>query len=224
MVFELTDKEGTNGYPGNVWVQVTHTITANNEWIISYKAKSDETTLFNPTNHAYFNLNGTVEETIENHLFQINAHQFLPVDDANLPTGEIRDVEGTAFDLRNGQQFGELLNSDDSQFNIHRGFDHPFLLEKDAKYHGVVSVPEKQRQLFFRTEEPAVVIYTQNYTPFKPKIWGQDLQRYSGFTLETQKEPDAVNHPSFSSIILEKDQVYESQTTYWVQNTTKGVE
>lgn len=222
VIFELNDKDGANGYPGNLSVQVTHTITTDNEWIISYKAKSDERTLFNPTNHAYFNLNGNVAETIENHEIQLKADTYLPVDEANLPLGEYASVEGTAFDLRLGRKFGDLLDSDDAQFMIHQGFDHPFLLDKNKEYQGVVRVPERNRHLFFQTSEPAVVIYTQNYTPIKTKIWGENLQKYSGLTLETQKEPDAVNHSNFSSIVLEKEQMYESQTKYWLQNGSEG--
>lgn len=223
VIFEILDKAGTNGYPGNLRVQVTHTITKLNEWSISYKAETDETTLFNPTNHVYFNLNGTVSDTIENHVFKLNASHYLPVDGDNLPLGEKATVEGTAFDLRSGRKFGDLLGTGDSQFNIHQGYDHPFVLGQTDTYQGAIRVPEKNRTLYFRTEEPIVVIYTQNYTPDKMKIWGQDLQRYAGFTLETQREPDAINHADFSSIILEKEQVYESQTSYWLNITDKGV-
>ena len=224
IIFELNDKDLTNGYPGNLWVQVTHTITINNEWTISYKAKSDQTTLFNPTNHVYFNLNGSVAETIENHLIQIKADEYLPLDGENIPTGDIQDVAGTAFDLRKNVRFGDLIETNDRQFTIHKGFDHAFILGNDTDYHGVIRVPDKQRELYFYTDEPVVVIYTHNYTPFQMKIGGEEVQKYAGITLEAQKEPDAINHPHFSSIVLEKGRVFESQTKYWLKNESKGAE
>lgn len=224
IIFELNDKDLTNGYPGNLWVQVTHTITINNEWTISYKAKSDQTTLFNPTNHVYFNLNGSVAETIENHQIQMKADYFLPIDSENLPTGDIQDVSGTAFDLRKNVRFGDLIETNDRQFAIHKGFDHAFILGDDTDYHGVIRVPDKQRELYFYTDEPVVVIYTHNYTPFPTKIGGEQIQKYAGITLEAQKEPDAINHPHFSSIVLEKGRVFESQTKYWLKNESKGAE
>lgn len=217
VIFTYRDVDGANGYPGNLEVKVIHTVTANNEWQIAYQAATDQTTLFNPTNHVYFNLNGHASDTIENHKLTVKASNYLPIDDANLPTGEIASVEGTTFDLRDGRVFGDLLNEQDAQFAIHQGFDHPFILDDAADYHGVIEVADKARQLYFKTDEPAVVIYTQNYVPDETTIWGEELKRYSGFTLETQKEPDALRHDNFSSIVLEKGQTFKSQTTYWLK-------
>lgn len=218
VVFQITDEEGHNGYPGTLQIEVIHTVTKDNEWTITYKAETDASTLFNPTNHVYFNLNGNVQETIKNHRIQLNADVYLPVDDENIPTGELRDVEGSPFDLRKGPLFGDLLQSEDEQFNLHKGFDHPFLLNKTSDYQGKVSVPEINRHLYFQTDEPSVVIYTQNYTPYETNIWGGQLQKYSGLTLETQKEPDAINHSNFTPIVLEPNQVYRSRTKYWIGN------
>lgn len=221
--FKFKDEAGTNGYPGNLIVHVTHTVTENNEWIISYQAKTDATTLFNPTNHVFFNLNGNVKETIKNHVIELKADKFIPVNEETLPLGEYASVEGTAFDLRQGQKFDDLLGRNDAQFNIDQGFDHPFILEEEDEYNGVIRLPEGNRQLFFKTEEPTVVIYTMNNPPEQTKIWGQDVETYSGITLETQKEPDAINHPEFSSIVLESNQIYESKTKYWLKNESEEV-
>lgn len=217
VVFQITDKDGNNGYPGTIKIEVIHTITKDNEWMVSYKAKTDAPTLFNPTNHVYFNLNGNVTNTIENHQIQLNADAYLPVDNENIPTGELENVGGSPFDLRRGPVFRDLLQTEDEQFNLHKGFDHPFLLNKTFDYQGRISVPELNRHLYFKTDEPAVVIYTQNYTPYEIKIWGNQLQKYSGLTLETQKEPDAINHSNFTPIVLEPGQVYRGRTKYWLE-------
>jgi len=217
VIFKYTDETGTNGYPGNLDIEVTHTVSADNKWTVSYKATTDQTTLFNPTNHVYFNLNGDNQKTIENHVITIYADNFLPVDDGNVPTGEIRRTTSPAFDLKNGEKFGDLLESDDEQFSIHQGFDHPFLLNENENHQTKITVPERARSLYMKTDEPAVVVFTQNEIPTPTKVWGNPVQIYSGITLETQKEPDAINQPNFSSIVLEPGEVYESQTEYWME-------
>jgi len=217
VIFKYQDEAGTNGYPGNIDIEVTHTVTADNKWTVSYKATTDQTTLFNPTNHVYFNLNGDNQKTIENHVIAIDADNFLPVDDGNIPTGEIKRTTGTPFDLKNGERFSELLESDDEQFNIHMGFDHPFLLNESENHQAKITVPEKGRSVYMKTDEPAVIVFTQNEIPTPTKVWGNPVQVYSGITLETQKEPDAINQPTFSSIVLEPGEAYESQTEYWVE-------
>jgi len=222
VIFKYTDEAGTNGYPGNLDVEVTHTVSADNQWTISYKATTDETTLFNPTNHVYFNLNGDNQQTIENHVIAIDADNFLLVDDKNVPTGEIRETTGTPFDLKRGEKFSDLLESDDEQFNIHQGFDHPFLLNESENHQAKITVPEKGRSVYMKTNESAVVVFTQNEIPTPTKVWGNPVQVYSGITLETQKEPDAINQPTFSSIVLEPGEVYESQTEYWVEIDEKN--
>jgi len=130
VIFKYGDGAGTNGYPGNLGIEVIHTVSADNKWTVSYKATTDQTTLFNPTNHVYFNLNGDNQKTIKNHVIAIDADNFLPVDDGNIPTGEIKRTTGTPFDLINGEQFSDLLQSNDEQFNIHKGFDHPFFTQR----------------------------------------------------------------------------------------------
>lgn len=215
--FSYVDKAGTNNYPGNLEVQVTHSISKENKWTVSYRAKTDKSTLFNPTNHVYFNLNGDNQESIENHTVQLNADYYLPVDEENLPTGEVRSVEGSPFDLRKGPRFGDLLTSEDAQFNLQKGFDHPFLLNPNGSHQVEVSVPNSPYHLYMKTEEPCVVIYTHNSATQDTKIWGNELKTYAGLTLETQKEPDAVNHEEFHSIVLEPDEIYESKTEYWLK-------
>jgi len=217
VIFKYTDEAGTNGYPGNLDIEVTHTVTADNEWMISYKASTDQTTLFNPTNHVYFNLNGDNQATIENHTIEIDSDNFLPVDDENIPTGEIKRNTYTPFNLKNKRKFSELLQSDDEQFSIHQGFDHPFLLNDSEKYQAKISVPKMGRSVYMKTDESAVVVHTHNDVPTPTKIWNNPLQAYAGITLETQKEPDAINQPTFSSIVLEPGGVYGSRTGYWVE-------
>lgn len=216
VIFHYEDKTGSNGYPGNMKIEVTHTITSDNIWTVKYRAVTDEPTLFNPTNHVYFNLNGDNSRDIKNHNIQLTSDYYLPLDDENLPTGEVRAVDGTSFDLRDDKEFGELHKAGDEQFNIHKGFDHPFLLNKERNYQAKVTIPEKNIQLLMKTQEPAVIIHTMNDVSFATKIWDNEMKKYAGIALETQKEPDAINHEKFRSIVLKPNVEFKSETSYWI--------
>lgn len=128
VIFNYLDLDGKNGYPGNLNIEVKHTVTENNEWIIEYTAKTDKKTLFNPTNHVYFNLNGNNKENTENHIIELHADYFLSLGIDNIPTGEVLETEGTSFDLSKGVRYRQLLENDHPQLKQTSGFDHPFIL------------------------------------------------------------------------------------------------
>ena len=109
MKFWLESPAGENGFPGNLTVSVTYTLTEENEWQIEYQATTDEQTLFNPTNHVYFNLTGNPTIPIDAHELQINAQKFVPLDERVLPLGELASVDQTAFDLQKPKKLAEVF-------------------------------------------------------------------------------------------------------------------
>lgn len=213
VIFTYIDPDGSNNYPGELAVSIIHQVSHDGEWTVCYRAKTDKPTLFNPTNHVYFNLNGDNRYPIINHKLQVEADFYLKLRSDNIPTGELIPVDDSPFDLRDGMIFRDLLKTKDPQFKLHDGFDHPFVLNPGKEEKMCVYCPETQRLLVMKTDRPAVVIYTQNYYE-DIEVWGSPLVKYSGFTAETQNEPDAVNHSNFHSIILRPGEIYESTTSY----------
>ncbi|MGT2756035.1 aldose epimerase family protein [Streptococcus ovuberis] len=203
-------------YPGSVAVEVKHRFTDDNVWTIIYKGEAEETTLFNPTNHVYFNLNGNNQTSVLNHEMTIKASHYLPLDQEAIPLGEKASVEETPFDLREGKRFGDLLDSQDPQFRLMNGFDHPFILDTPGTAEPVAqfTCPDKGRSLEVYTTSPAIVVYTHNKVGDPTLIWDHPLKPYAGIVLETQEVPDAINQPQLGNIIVAKRQIYSSQTSY----------
>ena len=213
--FSLLVKDGENHFPGNLDVQVIHSYSVNNEWSVTFKAKSDKDTLFNPTNHVYFNLNGSVTKPILNHQLTIEADRYVPVKADGTPVGHLEKVEGTAFDVRDGKLIGEQFKLEDAQVTLKDGFDHPFVFEDNASDTPVIlSVPELNRRIEVSTDRDAVVVYTHSVVDPQMQIWGEDLRQYAGVTLETQTIPDAVNHEGFGDDVLRRDEAFEGTTVY----------
>lgn len=203
--YQLPD--GKNGFPGTISVTATYTLTEDNGVRVSYRATSDKDTVFNPTNHVYFNLTGDVHQTVGQHRLQIAADRFAVLNGDNVPSGELRAVEGTPFDFRKGGVFEQGLTSDYEQIKLVQGFDHPWLLE-DAEQQVVVTSPDDKVTLTLQTNQPSVVIYTYNHGP-------TDLAAQHGvFSLECQALPDACNQEGFGSILLAAGEKFTSETEY----------
>lgn len=213
IIFDYVDAAGNNGYPGELHVRVSHTLTNQNEWIVKTDAVSDEWTLWNPTNHVYFNLNGNNSAPVTNHHLQIDAPYYLPLREDSIPTGEVASVEGTVFDLREGALLGERLSSGAYQLEIMRGYDHPFVLDV---VHGPSSavLAANGRKVSMVTSEPCVVVYTHNWVPDPLTIWGNPIVQYAGVTMETQAAPDAINQPNLGDVLLPPRTVDERITRF----------
>lgn len=212
-------KNGEEGYPGNLEVQVTYSIVAPKKLEINYEAKTDEETVLNLTNHTYFNLNGEGSGTINDHLVMINGDKFTPVDSTLIPTGMQQPVEGTPFDFRKPKTIASgLANSSNEQLRFGNGFDHNFVLNtggdintKAAEVTGNLS----GIVMDIYTTQPGLQFYGGNFMDGSHIIKnGKHDDFRTAFCMETQHFPDSPNEPSFPSTVLKPGETFHSTTIY----------
>ena len=206
------------GFPGNLSTTVTYTLNKDNTLDVLYEAETDKTTVVNLTQHAYFNLSGDFSNLILDHMVEIDADAFLPVDSGLIPTGELRAVEGTPFDFREAKLIGKDIDADNEQIKLGGGYDHCWVLNKqDIGYRSVATAyhPETGRSLEVLTDEPGIQFYTGNFLDGTlPAPNGGTYAKRSGFCLETQHYPDSPNQPKFPSVNLKPGEIYSTKTTF----------
>ena len=208
-----TSPDGANGFPGKVDFTVKFTLHEDNALRIDYCAVSDKKTVINMTNHAYFNLAG--KGAILGHILKINADAFTPTDENSIPTGELRPVEGTAFDFREFKQIGKEIYADDIQLTQCRGYDHNFCLNDTDGPAAVAYDPGSGRMMEVFTDLPGVQLYCGNFLDgTRPGKNGEALIRHCGFCLETQYFPNTPNMPAFPQCAFDAGEKYESATVF----------
>jgi aldose 1-epimerase len=211
-------RDGEEGYPGNLQVEVVYRVTADNALRIDYLATTDQATPLNLTNHAYFNLKGEGQGDILDHVLTLHAKRYTPAAANMIPTGEIAVVAGTPFDFTKPQRLGARIGEKHEQLLLARGYDHNFVLDSGngaLALAATVREPASGRVLEVLTTEPGVQLFTANH--FAGKLSGKAGQPYvqhGGFCLETQHFPDSPNQPSFPSTILRPGQTFRSTTVF----------
>ncbi|OET16550.1 galactose mutarotase [Listeria monocytogenes] len=216
MTFDYCWADGENGYPGNINARMTYTLNNKNEWLIDYEAKSDKPTIYNPSNHIYFNLSGETGSTVLQHQLWINSDKFLPIDEESIPIGEKRSVENTIFDLRAGREVAEITQSQDQQIRlVGAGLDHAFILKhENGRPDAVLFDPKSGRRLEMETEADSVLVYTANSLTSTFEIDGRAVPKYAGITMETQGLVDAINQDGFGDIVLRPEKPFTSRTAF----------
>jgi aldose 1-epimerase len=202
--------DGDEGYPGNLWVLVTYTLTDKNEFKIEYRASTDKATPLNLTHHSYFNLCGTNGKDILGHILRIDANKYVVVDETLIPTGELRDLTGSPMDFRTATSIGSRID------NVVGGYDHTYVLNNQSlSLIAELFEPESGRLMEVYTTEPGVQLYTGNF--LDGSLTGKQgivYNIHTGLCLETQHFPDSPNQPGFPSTILRPGEEYTQTTIY----------
>jgi len=209
---------GDEGYPGNLDVVVTYTLTDANELRIDYLATGDAETVLNLSHHGYFNLADGGKSDVLGHEVMIEAARFLPVDAGLIPTGELRDVRGTPMDFTRGTEIGARIDAADEQLVYGKGYDHTWVVNGapgQLRLAARVFEPTSRRVMEVLTTEPGVQFYTGNF--LDGTLTGKDgavYRRRHGLCLECQHFPDSPNKPQFPSTVLKTGDQYTQTTVY----------
>ena len=213
-------KDGEEGFPGNLDVTVTYTLTGQNELVITYVANCDKKTIINLTNHAFFSLAGlnNPTPTVDNNIVTINADFYIPIDEVSIPTGEILKVEGTPMDFRTPHTIGERINDKFQQLINGSGYDHCYVLNKTER--GFLDLaatckdPKSGRTMEVYTTEEGVQLYTGNWLNGFTGAHGATYPARSAICFEAQCFPDTPNQMHFPAATLLPGDEYQQTTVY----------
>lgn len=210
--------DGEEGYPGNLNFSVTYTLTENNELILDYQATTDKATHVNICSHGFFNLAGCDDPDITGHTMMINAKEYTPVNEVQIPTGEIVPVAGTPMDFTKPCVIGERIDDDTDQLKYGAGYDHNWVINKPLGELGLAAVysePKSGRVMEVFTTQPGIQFYSANW--FDGSDVGKGGVAYtkrSAVCLEAQHYPDSPNQPQFPSTLLKPGEEYKETCIY----------
>lgn len=221
--FSLTSPDGDQGFPGTLQASVTYHLDNDNRLSITYRGQCDKDTVFNPTQHSYFNLAGHDSGSVLDTRLQVMADHYTPADADNIPLGDLRDVTGTPFDLRQPQGLHDKVHSTHAEIRAAGGLDHNWcvngaLLSERAVRHAATAWHDaSQTALRVETDMPGLQVYTGNFIGAEPLGKSRcHYQPFHGFCLETQYFPDSPNNNNFPSALLKAGKSFCSQTVYQI--------
>lgn len=210
--------DGEEGYPGNLNFSVTYTLTENNELILDYYATTDKATHVNICSHGFFNLAGCDDSDITGHTMMINAKEFTPVNEVQIPTGEILPVAGTPMDFIKPHIIGDRIDDDTDQLKYGAGYDHNWVINKPAGELGLAAVysePKSGRIMEVFTTQPGIQFYSANWHDGSDiGKGGTAYTKRSAVCLEAQHYPDSPNQPQFPSTLLKPGEEYKETCIY----------
>ena len=213
--FTRMSPDGEEGYPGNLTMIVTYSWSEDNELCISYQARTDRDTIFNTTNHTYFNLDGEDADTVLNHNLMIKAASFTETDENCLTTGRILDVAGTPMDFTKAKPIGQDIRADYYQLASCGTYDHNFVLSGSGLTEAaILSSEESGIRLTCFTDQPGLQLYVPAKSPAGHGKSGHSYPAYGSVCLETQHFPNATSHPEFPSVVLTPGKPFSSKTIY----------
>lgn len=215
LVFTRISPDGEDGFPGNLTATVIYTLTHDDGLRMEYRASTDQPTVVNLTNHAFFNLNGEGSGTINQHLLQVNAEHYTPVDSTLIPTGDISLVYNTPFDFTRAEFIGDRINNKDTQLMYGKGYDHNFVLKGSGMKKAASVIGDKTGIMMeVYTEEPGLQFYSGNFMQSKNIMRkGKDDFR-TAFCLETQHFPNSPNEKAFPTTLLKPGENYHTVSFY----------
>ena len=221
LVLHYLHPDGQDGFPGNLDIEMTYSLTPDNEFRVDYKATTDKPTVANFSHHPFFNLKGEGNGTVLDNVLTINASHTTPVDSVLIPTGQIAPVEGTPFDFREPHAIGERIGADNQQLRNGGGYDHNWVIDRKTEsgieQAATVWEPASGRTIEVLSDQPGLQVYSGNF--FDGKSIGKygKPQRYrESLALETQKFPDSPNHDNFPSTVLRPGEPYTQVCIYKV--------
>lgn len=216
LILTLESPDGEEGFPGNVSVKVTYTVTSDDSLKIHYEGTTDADTVLNMTNHTYFNLNGHNSGSVDGHSLTIHSSFYTPNTDQCMPYGEIHSVEGTPFDMRNTIKLADGFASDFEQIRMFGGYDHNFILDGTGYRKVATAVGDKSGIIMdCYTDLPGVQLYSGNVIESERVCKdGAVYDVHHAFCLETQKFPNSTSYPFFPTVILRKGEKYDTTSEY----------
>lgn len=215
ITFFIHSEDMEQGYPGNADIHVTYEVTEDNAFRITYQGVADADTIFNMTNHSYFNLNGHDSGLALNQKVWLNADKYTEANADSVPTGRVLEVAGTPMDFTEEKELGRDIEADYPDLRFGAGYDRSFVINGEG-YRKAGSLYAEESGIFMEvyTDCPAVQLYTANYVIDEKGKNGAGYDRRHAVCFETQFSPDAVNHENFKSPVCKKGEKYQSRTEY----------